>query len=311
MFLKNVDQQSLDYCCLINDANKLGTLASAPGMFNRHISRTWWFTCLSSTSTSSLLQFLFKNVKSTSAAWSGAPRTPLCLSPSRANWHCPQRPGCTRSSCCSASFLNTVFQSSLFTWYTAQHWEERRSKDLSKLSTRAPELSEQLVTPTHKHHAARFFLLVLLLSLVSWYPKITTKRKPKSKLSDRAGVEAPPTHCARSGTRTAVAPRTAPVWLSAQSSSCPPAQVPACRNRTLVKPSALKTSPNTPLSELILTWWWIRPTLPKHTIKVKDPIHVSCLNDLDVTHYIQDLLHIHLLWPIFQGVYHQKLWRAT
>ena len=133
MFLKNVDQQSLDYCCLINDANKLGTLASAPGMFNRHISRTWWFTCLSSTSTSSLLQFLFKNVKSTSAAWSGAPRTPLCLSPSRANWHCPQRPGCTRSSCCSASFLNTVFQSSLFTWYTAQHWllEQRRREDVT------------------------------------------------------------------------------------------------------------------------------------------------------------------------------------
>ena len=39
MFLKNVDQQSLDYCCLIYDANKLDTLASAPGMFNRHLQK--------------------------------------------------------------------------------------------------------------------------------------------------------------------------------------------------------------------------------------------------------------------------------
>ena len=173
MFLKNVDQQSLDYCCLIYDANKLDTLASAPGMFNRHLQKLPWLGLLtnlvfaqylfrplrfdfvlnkqwrhsdcttyiqdlvihmsSSTSTQSLLQFLFKNVKSTSAAWSGAPRTPLCLSPSRANWHCPQRPGCTHSSCCSASFLNTVFQSSLFTWYRAQHWllQQRRREDVT------------------------------------------------------------------------------------------------------------------------------------------------------------------------------------
>ena len=331
MFLKNVDQQSLDYCCLIYDANKLDTLASAPGMFNRHlqkialtqtwylhnicfvhsgltlfltsngaiaiaphISRTWWFTCLSSTSTQSLLQFLFKSVNSTSAAWSGAPRTPLCLSPSRANWHCPQRPGCTRSSCCSASFLKTVFQSSLFTWYTAQRWllQQRRREEvkgsLQVINSSTGALRAAGDAHTQTSCGAVFPPCVLLLSLVSWYPKITTKRKPKSKLSDRAGVEAPPTHCARSGTRTAVAPRTAPVWLSAQSSSCPPAQVPACRNRTLVKPSALKTSPNTPLSELILTWWWIWPP-PKHTIKVKDRIHVSCLNDQEVSHYIQDL----------------------
>ena len=39
MFLKSVDQQSLDYCCLIYDANKLDTLASAPGMFNRHLQK--------------------------------------------------------------------------------------------------------------------------------------------------------------------------------------------------------------------------------------------------------------------------------
>ena len=60
MFVQNVDQQSLDYCCLFYDANKLDTLAFAPGMFNRHLQKLPWLGLLTNLV---FAQYLFRPLR--------------------------------------------------------------------------------------------------------------------------------------------------------------------------------------------------------------------------------------------------------